>query len=252
MVQPKALGIIPARLRSTRLPGKLLLKETGKPLIQHTWEAACRAKRLESVLIAAEDQEFAEICQGFGATCIVTGPHPSGSDRIADVVRRLAPKTDLIVNIQGDEPEVDPQHIELLVELLDADPSAEMASLATPIRTAMQRDDPSCVKVVCDASGRAMYFSRSTIPAIRDTDPDSALKETPWLMHLGLYAYRRDFLLRFTENPPGHLEQLEKLEQLRALEMGATIRMGIVEHPAVGIDTEADYRAFVSRWSGTS
>lgn len=245
---PQVVGFIPARLASTRLPRKLLLAETGRPLIQHTWEAARRAKSLADVVIAADSLEIAEAVRRFGGWCELTGEHPSGTDRIAEVVRRSFPSVEIVVNIQGDEPEIDAASIELLVDLLRECPQAQMSTLATPIRTREVRDSSSCVKVVCAADGRALYFSRSLIPFCRDADPDRLLeKGSPWLLHLGLYAYRRDFLLKLTELAPSRLEQLEKLEQLRALEAGARIQVGTVERRAVGIDTPEDYARFVER-----
>ncbi len=176
----------------------------------------------------------------------MTGEHPSGTDRIAEVVGRSFPAVQIVVNIQGDEPEVDPASIDLLVQLLVDHPAAQMSTLATPIRTAQVRDNTSCVKVVCAADGRALYFSRSLIPFCRDQNPDQLLTEdSPWLLHLGLYAYRREFLMKLTKLPVSRLERLEKLEQLRALEAGATIQVGLVQRTAVGIDTPEDYARFV-------
>jgi 3-deoxy-manno-octulosonate cytidylyltransferase (CMP-KDO synthetase) len=242
------VGLIPARLASSRLPRKLLLAETGKTLLQHTWEAACRARSLSEIVIAADSDAIVEAVRKFGGRCELTGDHPSGTDRIAEVVRREFPNCEIVVNIQGDEPEVDPAHIDLLVDLLARHSAARMSTLATPITTREVRDSPSCVKVVVDRNGRAMYFSRSLIPFCRDIDPDALLgSETPWLLHLGLYAYRREFLLELTGLPPSRLELLEKLEQLRALEAGATIQVGVIDRRAVGIDTPDDYARFVAR-----
>jgi 3-deoxy-manno-octulosonate cytidylyltransferase (CMP-KDO synthetase) len=244
----KVYGFIPARLASSRLPRKLLLAETGKPLLQHTWEAARRARLLADVVIAADSPEFAAAATRFGGRCELTGDHPSGTDRIAEVVARSFPDAEIVVNIQGDEPEIDPQAIDILVQLLGDHPAAQMSTLATPIRTREVRDSPSCVKVVCTADRRALYFSRSLIPCCRDADPDALLAaDSPWLLHLGIYAYRREFLLRLTNLPVSPLEKLEKLEQLRALEAGAAIQVGIIERTAVGIDTPEDYARFVAR-----
>ncbi len=241
-------GIIPARLKSTRLPRKLLLAETGRLLIEYTWDAACRAKSLSQVIIAADDLEIVEAVCKFGGRCEMTGEHPSGTDRIAEVVRRCCSDSDVIVNIQGDEPEMDPASIDLLVGLMQANPHAAMATLCTPITSREQLDDPSCVKVVCGSAGQALYFSRCPIPFCRDHDPDELLKaDSPWRLHLGIYAYRRDFLLRLTTLPPSRLEQLEKLEQLRVLEAGETILVGEIAHRSVGIDTPEDYARFVAR-----
>ncbi len=241
-------GIIPARLQSTRLPRKLLLAETGRPLIQYTWEAACRARSLSEVIVAADAAEIVETVQRFGGRCELTGEYPSGTDRIAEVVRHCCQDADIIVNVQGDEPEMDPAHIDLLVELLRQNPQAPMATLATPITHREQLDDPSCVKVVCGSNGQALYFSRCPIPFCRDCDPVELLaNDSPWRLHLGIYAYRRDFLLRLAALPPSRLERLEKLEQLRVLEAGEMIVVGEVAHRSVGIDTPEDYARFVAR-----
>ncbi|MBS0262024.1 MAG: 3-deoxy-manno-octulosonate cytidylyltransferase [Planctomycetes bacterium] len=248
-----AFGFIPARLASTRLPRKLLLSETGKPLLQHTWEAARQAQSLADVIIAADSPEFVEAARAFGGRCELTGDHPSGTDRIAEVVARSFSHAEIIVNIQGDEPEIDAQSINLLVQMLHDHPTAQMSTLATPIRTREVRDSHSCVKVVRAQQGQALYFSRSLIPFCRDLDPDTVLAiDSPWLLHLGVYAYRHDFLLELTKRPISPLERLEKLEQLRALEAGARIQVGVVERTAVGIDTPEDYARFVARCRNTS
>lgn len=242
-------GFIPARFASTRLPRKLLLRETGKPLIQHTWESARRATSLAELIVVTDSEEIAKVVRDFGGRAEMTGEHPSGTDRIAEVVRRSYAHAEIVVNVQGDEPDLDSQNIDLLVRLLVDHPNAQMSTLATPIKSRENRESPSCVKVVCAADGRALYFSRHAIPFCRDRNPDELLtSESPWLQHLGLYAYRKDFLLELTKLPPSRLEQLEKLEQLRALEAGACIQVGVVDHSAVGIDTPEDYARFVERW----
>jgi len=247
----KVYGIIPARLQSSRLPRKLLLDQTGQPLIQYTWEAARRAKSLADVIVATDSSEIAAAVRRFGGRAEMTGEHPSGTDRIAEVARRCCPDAEILVNIQGDEPEIDPASIDTMVETLQSHPRVEMATLATPITSRDELDDHSCNKVVLAADGRALYFSRSTIPFVRDADWDELLKSgSPWLLHLGLYAYRREFLLRLTQLPPSRLERLEKLEQLRVLEMGASIQVAIVDQRSVGIDTPDDYARFVSRMAG--
>jgi len=251
----RTVGVIPARLQSSRLPRKLLLDKTGKPLLQYAWEAACRARELSEVIIASDSEEITSVARGFGARVEMTGEHPSGTDRIAEVVKRACPDAELIVNVQGDEPDLKPENINQLVRLIAGQPSVEMATLATPIYSLTILHDPSCVKVVRAADGRALYFSRATIPFLRDGTPADLLDEadqsgqplSPWLLHLGIYAYRRDFLLRLTQMPPSRLEQLEKLEQLRALEAGASILVQVVSERSVGIDTPADYAQFVAR-----
>lgn len=244
----KVYGIIPARLQSTRLPRKLLLAQTGKPLIEYTWRAASRSKILDEVLIAADSPEIRDAVSGFGARCEMTGDHPSGTDRIAEVARRCCADGDLFVNIQGDEPEIDPANLEAVVTALRDCPDADMATLATPLTSLEQVQASSCVKVVMAADGRALYFSRSPIPFCRDRAPEEVLQaEHPWLLHLGIYAYRAEFLQRLTQLPPSRLEQLEKLEQLRALEAGARIQVAVVAQHSVGIDTPEDYARFVTR-----
>jgi 3-deoxy-manno-octulosonate cytidylyltransferase (CMP-KDO synthetase) len=244
----KVVGVIPARLQSTRLPRKLLLSETGRPLVQYVWEAALRATCLSDVVIATDSTEIQACAERFGGRCVLTGDHPSGTDRVAEVVRRSFPDADVVVNLQGDEPELDPEYVSELVHLLDRYPTAHMATLATPLTDWERVTASSCVKVVLAADHRALYFSRAPIPFCRDRDPHELLRtEQPWLLHVGLYAYRREFLLELTERPVSRLEGWEKLEQLRALEAGAEIRVGLVAHPTVGIDTPEDYARFVER-----
>ena len=241
-------GIIPARLQSTRLPRKLLLAQTGRPLIEYTWRSASRSRSLSQLIVAADSDEIVTAVKAFGGRCELTGEHPSGTDRIAEVARRNCPEGNIFVNIQGDEPEIDPANIDAVVKALIDCPTAQMATLATPMKSLEQVQASSCVKVVCGADGRALYFSRSAIPYCRDRDPAEILeKEHPWLLHIGIYAYRSEFLQELTKLPPSRLEQLEKLEQLRALEAGARIQVAIVEHSSVGIDTPEDYARFVER-----
>jgi len=240
-------------------------------LLQYAWEAACAASSLDEVLVAADCEEIAACVRGFGGRAELTGEHPSGTDRVAEVVRRCCVDAEIIVNLQGDEPELKPESIDQLVTMLANHPQSEMATLAAPLKRAEDVRDPSCVKVVTAADGRALYFSRSVIPFVRareieeffesaakpqsggdDDSPSSPLSATagfnpPWLLHVGIYAYRRLFLLRLTERPPSPLERLEKLEQLRALEAGATIRVAIINEASVGIDTPEDYARFLQR-----
>jgi 3-deoxy-manno-octulosonate cytidylyltransferase (CMP-KDO synthetase) len=240
--------IIPARLASTRLPRKLLLRETGKALIQHTYQAAQRSTRAAGVCVATDHAEIFDEVRRFGGQVEMTDPNaPSGTDRVAEVARRMA-DVEIVVNVQGDEPEIAGSSIDLAIELLESNPAAVMSTLATPIRDRRQLEDPACVKVVFDAAGRAMYFSRSVIPHPRQWD-DSLLTSTPptFYQHVGLYAYRRDFLLRLASMPPCRLEQIERLEQLRVLDAGHSILVGVVDEPTFGIDTPDDYRAFVEK-----
>jgi 3-deoxy-manno-octulosonate cytidylyltransferase (CMP-KDO synthetase) len=245
----KTVCIIPARLQSTRLPRKLLLNATGKPLLQYAWETACRCPEFHDVVIATDSEEIADVVLKFGGRAELTGAHNSGTDRIAEVARRCFHDADAVVNLQGDEPELDPTVVTQLVRKLQ-EPGCRMATVAAPMRSADAVRDPNCVKVVLDNAGRALYFSRSPIPFSRDVPIEqffTGAATPPWLLHIGLYAYRRDFLLELTSLPPAPLEQLEKLEQLRALQAGAGIGVAIVEHSAAGIDTPHDYAAFVTR-----
>jgi 3-deoxy-manno-octulosonate cytidylyltransferase (CMP-KDO synthetase) len=276
--------VIPARLASSRLPRKLLLCETGKRLIQHTYEAAKQARLPQGVCVAADCEEIASAVRGFGGHVFLTSPQcASGTDRIAEVAPQLG-QVDILVNVQGDEPELSGQAIDLVVELLQRHPEAPMATLATPIRSREKLHDPACVKVVMAPIGkaesrrqkaeetslkgaptdfgtpqsayrlpptayRALYFSRAPIPHAREWHDDLLAVNPPhFFQHLGLYAYRRDFLLQLARLPRTPLEQLENLEQLRVLENGHEILVGIVDEPTIGIDTPADYAAFVRRF----
>ena len=240
--------VIPARLASTRLPRKLLLAETGKTVIQHTYEAASRARRPLGVVVAADCPEIADEVTRFGGRAVLTDPAaPSGTDRVAEAAREL-PEADLIINVQGDEPEIAAASIDLVVQLLEDNPASVMATLATPIRSHHQLNDPACVKVTFDSSGRALYFSRSCIPHARDGCETLLAVEPPvFHQHIGLYAYRRDFLFELAKMPPSRLERVEKLEQLRVLEAGHEILVGVIDELTVGIDTRADYDTFVIR-----
>lgn len=247
----KIVGIIPARLQSTRLPRKLLLNATGKPLLQYVWETACESPDLDEVVVATDSEEIADVVQSFGGRAEMTRAHNSGTDRIAEVTRRCFPDAEVIVNLQGDEPELDPDVVASLVREIRSSGCA-MATVAAPITSPAVVRDPDCVKVVTDVDGRAMYFSRSPIPFCRDAAIEDYFRDgepSPWLLHVGLYAYRRDLLLKLTSMPPSPLEQLEKLEQLRALQLGASIAVTVVNHAAVGIDTPEDYAAFAARES---
>jgi 3-deoxy-manno-octulosonate cytidylyltransferase (CMP-KDO synthetase) len=246
----RIVAVIPARYASTRLPGKPLLSDTGKPLIQHVVEAAQRAQSLQRIIVATDDPRIAAAVTEFGGEAMMTeADHPTGTDRVAEVAARIE-EARIIVNIQGDEPEIAGATIDRLVRLLEDDTEAPVATLATPIRDEAVYRDPSCVKVICSRRGRALYFSRSPIPCHRDGLPGPATAANPHLalLHLGLYAYRRDFLLSIGDLPTSALEAAEKLEQLRVLEAGYPMAVGIVDEPSIGIDTPEDYWRFVTRW----
>lgn len=245
---PLSTIVIPARLHSTRLPRKLLLSETGQTLIQHTYEAASRATKPAGVCVAADHDEIAAAVRAFGGQVRMTSPDcASGTDRVAEVARSLE-NVDILVNVQGDEPELSGASIDRVVTVLEHNPGSVMSTLATPIRTRRQLDDPACVKVVFDQAGRALYFSRSAIPFPREWNDGLLTAEPPvFYQHIGLYAYRRDFLLVLSCLPRTPLENLENLEQLRVLESGFDISVAVVEEASIGIDTPDDYRAFVER-----
>lgn len=242
------LVVLPARFASTRLPGKPLLAATGKYLIQHTYEQARRLETATALVVATDDQRIADAVDSFGGGVVMTSPDcATGSDRVAEVARQRTEA--LVVNLQGDEPEFDPADVDRLVRTMQKDASLPMGTLAA-VANPDEHDRPSVVKVVCDRRGRALYFSRSRIPFHRDGDGDAAaLAEAPVLRHVGVYAYRREALHDFTHLPQTPLEKAEKLEQLRALEHGWTIRVLVGGRAAPGIDTPQDYEAFVRRWA---
>jgi 3-deoxy-manno-octulosonate cytidylyltransferase (CMP-KDO synthetase) len=240
----KTAIIIPARYASSRLPGKPLLRQTGKYLIQHVYERACQARQASQVIVATDDPRIVAAVESFGGTAVMTRRnHASGTDRVAEVARAI--DAEIIINLQGDEPLVDPAALDQLPELLKRDPVVGMATLAVPIASLEQWRDPNCVKVVRDNTGRALYFSRSPIPFVRNGQPAFGAQPEQFLQHLGLYAYRREMLLRLAELPPDPVEQLEKLEQLRVLAVGESIQVGVVRQAAIGVDTYEDYEKFV-------
>lgn len=247
----RPLIVIPARYASTRLPRKMLLNETGKSLIQHTYESAQRSTRAAEVLVATDHEEIFNVVVGFGGRVMMTDPNAkSGTDRVAEVARAM-PEFDLLINVQGDEPEIEAEAIDRAIELLEQDSTAVMSTLGTPLRDRRRLEDPAAVKVVWDRDGNALYFSRSLIPHPR-TWSDSLLQQEPalWHLHVGLYGFRREFVLGFSQLPPSALEQTEMLEQLRVLEAGYKIKVGVVPTARGGIDTPEDYRAFVNRHRG--
>jgi 3-deoxy-manno-octulosonate cytidylyltransferase (CMP-KDO synthetase) len=240
--------VIPSRYASTRLPGKPLLRSTGKYLVQHVYEQACRAHRAGAVIVATDDPRIAAAVESFGGTVAMTRrDHPSGTDRVAEVARGL--DADVVINLQSDEPLIDPAALDLLPELFERDAESVVATLAIPLATDEAYYDPNCVKLVCDGRGRALYFSRSPIPHVRDGRPDFAARPPRFLQHLGVYAYRRDFLLELAAQRPAPLEVLEKLEQLRVLALGRPIQVGVVAHAGRGVDTFEDYQRFVAAHS---
>ncbi len=243
----QVVAIIPARFGSTRFPGKPLARQTGKFLIQHVYEQVTAARRVERCIVATDDQRIVDAVRSFGGEATMTrADHPSGTDRIAEVVRGLLGlPDDIILNVQGDEPEIEPAYLDQLVERLVTDKSCDVATLAGPFPSAADPHDPNCVKVVCSQSGKALFFSRALIPW-RDQD-DAPPNDYDWLLHLGVYAYRRAFLLDFSSWETSPLERLERLEQLRVLENGYALAVELVPRVFAGIDTPEEYEQFVGR-----
>ena len=234
----KCVGIIPARYASTRFPGKPLALIAGKPLIQHVVEQCQRAKSLSEVIVATDDTRIWEAAQNFCRAEMTLPDHPSGSDRIAEIASRI--NCDAIVNIQGDEPLIDPTVIDAVAGALAQN---EMSTAATSIKNVAELDNANVVKVVVNAAGRALYFSRRTIPYLRDAAGRSTAEQLaafPFLKHLGIYGYRRETLLRLVKFPVSPLENAEKLEQLRALENEIQIAVVKVDYDSVGVDVPED------------
>jgi 3-deoxy-manno-octulosonate cytidylyltransferase (CMP-KDO synthetase) len=259
MSRPTAVIVVPARLSSQRLPRKMLLAETGRTLIEHTWRAAKGSARAAEVVVATDSDEIAAAVRSFGGRAVMTSPEAtSGTARIVEALPYLPP-ADVIVNVQGDEPELAATAIDAAVDLLDRCPEAGVATLVTPMRREEDLRDPAAVKAVLtpwrSAGGaavpdawRAIYFSRAPVPAARDWSA-SLLAATPPLywQHVGLYAYRRGVLEAWDTLPESRLAAVESLEQLRVVEAGIPIAAAAVEHAARGIDTPKDYAAFVAR-----
>lgn len=241
-------AVIPARYASTRLPGKPLLNETGKYLIQHVYDRVLGSRLITSCLVATDDDQIAKAVRSFGGPVELTRrDHVSGTDRIVEVMeRRGGDPDDIVLNVQGDEPELEPAYLDRLVERMLAG-SWDCATLAAPFPADCDPNDPNYVKVVRDLRGRALYFSRARVPYPRD-ESDKARMPAGALLHLGVYAYRLAFLLEFARLKPSSLERIEKLEQLRVLENGYAMAVETVEHASAGVDTPADYEAFVRRW----
>ena len=243
---PKVAVVIPARFASTRLPAKPLHLIAGKPLIQHVWERCVRAKGIASVIVATDDMRIAECAFAFGAEVAMTSPkHRSGTDRVAEVAKKLRGFSH-IINVQGDEPLVDPVVVAKLAATMVKDKKIGMITSASVFAADDDIANPNMVKVVLDRAGDAVYFSRSVIPFVRDGECSTPNAQRPsfnFLRHQGLYGFTTKFLLQFVKWKPGILEQAESLEQLRALENGAKIRVILARHAAVSVDTIEDVRA---------
>lgn len=231
----RVVGVIPARYASTRLPAKALVPLCGKPLVVWVLERVRQARRLDAVLVATDDERIASVVQAAGGDAVMTrADHPSGTDRVAEAVSGQS--ADVVINVQGDEPLIDPRLIDRLADAMVEETGWDMATAATPITEAGDLSKPSVVKVVWDQRGRALYFSRSLIPFVRDQAP-AGLRH--W-RHLGIYAYQRTFLERMVATPPCALEQAEKLEQLRALYLGAALKVIETVDTGLGVDTPDD------------
>lgn len=238
MARVKILGIIPARYASTRFPGKPLQPIAGQPLIQRVAAQCRKARSLAEVIVATDDERIAAVARRFCRVEMTRADHPSGTDRIAEVAARC--ECDAVINVQGDEPLMAPAVIDAVAAALAG---ADMSTAATALRDAAEYDNPNVVKVVLGVNGRALYFSRRTVPYLRDAASQPAAAQLagfPFLKHLGIYGYRRDALLRLVQCPVSPLENAEKLEQLRALENGLAIAVVKVDYESIGVDVPAD------------
>jgi 3-deoxy-manno-octulosonate cytidylyltransferase (CMP-KDO synthetase) len=234
-----AIAVIPARYSAKRLPGKPLVPLAGKPMIQRVWERTRQSKRVSRVLIATDDERILKAAAGFGAEAVMTRPdHRSGTERVAEVAAGIQGGNDeVFVNVQGDEPLVEPDAIDTLVEAIEAEEGVSVATLMVPIANPSDIMDPNVVKVVLDFDGNVLYFSRAPIPWVRDREGPVHAKH---MKHLGLYAFRRAALLDFATLPTGDLERIEQLEQLRWMENGYKIRVAETQHDSVSVDVPED------------
>jgi 3-deoxy-manno-octulosonate cytidylyltransferase (CMP-KDO synthetase) len=236
MSASKVVIVIPARYGSTRLPGKPLVSLAGKPMIQRVYERARLAQRADRVIVATDDERIVKAVEGFGGEARMTrADHRTGTERVAEVAAHT--EGDVFVNVQGDEPLLDPVAVNAAVNALLEEPTAAIATVATPLQSAADIMDPNVVKAVLDFDGNALYFSRAPIPWVRDTASKMQVRH---LKHLGLYVFQRDALLEYPTLPQGELERIEQLEQLRWMENGWKIRVAEVEHDAVSVDVPAD------------
>ena len=242
------IAVIPARFGSTRFPGKPLVRDTGKYLIQHVYERVSEATSIDRVTVATDDERIRAAVESFGGDCVMTrADHPSGTDRVAEVAAEFDEQS-IILNVQGDEPEIDSADLDSLIRRMHAEPDVDMGTLCCPFPEGVDPRDPNRVKVVMNDESRALYFSRSLIPYPRDV-AGAPQTNSDWLLHVGVYAYRRDALIRLSKLNPSALEETERLEQLRALHHGMSIAVVRVDGAAPGIDTPEDYAAFKTRIS---
>lgn len=247
----KTIAIIPARYASTRLPGKLIKYEakkyTGKFLIEHVYERVKEAENLHEIFVAADDERICEIVREFGGRVKKTSvSHKSGTDRIAEAASDM--DADFIVNVQGDEPDIRGEMIDDLIKTMYAEKEAPICTLANEIKSMDEYNDPNVVKVVLDKDGYAMYFSRASIPYIRDKNDSSEFTSFPLLRHLGIYIYRKDFLMAFSGLPASMVEDMEKLEQLRVLSNGYKIKVITTPYKCEGVDTPEDFERFLVKY----
>jgi 3-deoxy-manno-octulosonate cytidylyltransferase (CMP-KDO synthetase) len=234
--KPEVVIVIPARFGSARLPGKPLVSLAGKPMIQHVYERAKLAGRADRVIVATDDERIVKAVESFGGAARMTRPdHRTGTERVAEVAAHE--KGDVFVNVQGDEPLLDPVAVDTAIDALLEEPAAAIATVATPIKIPADIMDPNVVKTVLDFYNNGLYFSRAPIPWVRDTASKIQVRH---LKHLGLYVFQRDALLEYPTLPQGELERIEQLEQLRWLENGWKIRVAEVEHDAVSVDVPED------------
>ena len=237
------VAVIPARYGSTRFPGKPLARDTGKYLIQHVYQSVCNCPLIDRVIIATDDERISRAADEFSGCWVMTRPdHRSGTDRIAEVAENL--QAEIIINVQGDEPDLAPTVLTTLIERLQGEPELKMATLARPFSSDEDPADPNRVKVVLDDRGYALYFSRSVIPYCR-SNPGGLAPAQRYLLHIGIYGFRRQSLLDFAAMEPSSLERIEKLEQLRALQAGWPIAVDLVSYQGQGIDTPQQYAAWV-------
>lgn len=238
----KTIGVIPARFASTRFPAKVLANIGGKPLIWHVWQKAIQCQELDEVLIACDHEYVYKSAKAFNARVVMTDPnHPSGSDRIAEAIGDL--DVEVVVNIQGDEPFIDPRTIDALSVLLKENPNVKMGTVIKEITDEMDFLNPNVVKCVVDGAGYALYFSRSSIPYHRNKEKSAGIKN---YKHLGLYAYRKDFLMQYKDWPKGLLESAEELEQLRVLERGVKIKTTVTNYESIAVDTPQDLQKAIT------
>jgi 3-deoxy-manno-octulosonate cytidylyltransferase (CMP-KDO synthetase) len=236
MSAPKVVVVIPARYGSTRLPGKPLVSLAGKPMIQRVYERAKLAQQANQVIVATEDERIVKVVEGFGGEARMTrADHRTGTERVAEVAAHVT--GDVFVNVQGDEPLLDPMAVDTAVQALLEEPAAAISTVATPIKRPADIMDPNVVKTVLDFDGNALYFSRAPIPWVRDTASKIQVRH---LKHLGLYVFQREALLEYPTLPQGEAERIEQLEQLRWMENGWKIRVAEVEHDAVSVDVPED------------